>query len=326
MNQALTLATFGLLLVAFARPLEAASDLKTVKVTTPRGSVFILSYFGARDAGIFRKHGIDIQVDARPFAGFIASLPSRETLVGTPAGIPAIEQMIQGKDLVVIGGGLTVMQNVYVRKDSPYQKITDLRGKKFGVFSTGGAATKALIALVIDGFGMDLRKETEFLEIVPPALMALLDKGEVAAMFNLSSLTISAAMQPEKYRMIFSPDAYWKEKTGSPLVWSGPSVAWRDWIEQDRDRAKDLVAALHESWEWLRQNSDKTIEKYGQLAAITTPAEAEGLKKMLKEGGIFLTKWDRQVIDAQWRFLELAKRVGIIDGVPSKEKQALVLR
>lgn len=326
MKKALWLAVSTLLLSVLSQTSQAASDLKTVKITTPRGSVFILSYFGARDAGIFRKHGIDIQIDARPFAGFIASLPSRETLVGTPAGIPAIEQMNQGKDLVVIGGGLTVMQNVYVRKDSPYQKITDLRGKKFGVFSTGGAATKALVALVINEFGMDLRKETDFLEIAPPALMALLDKGEVAAMFNLSSLTISAAMQPDKYRMIFSPDAYWKEKTGSPLVWSGPTVAWRDWIEEDRDRARNFVVAVHESWEWLRQNSDKTIEKYGQLAAITTPTEAEGLKKMLKEGGIFLTKWDRQVVDAQWRFLELAKRVGIIDSVPSKEKHALVLR
>ena len=37
----------------------------------PRGSTFVLSYYAARDAGIFRKHGIDVEVDARPFAGFM---------------------------------------------------------------------------------------------------------------------------------------------------------------------------------------------------------------------------------------------------------------
>jgi ABC-type nitrate/sulfonate/bicarbonate transport system substrate-binding protein len=326
MNKVAWLSVVGVLFFLCASPSQAASDLKTVKITTPRGSVFILSYFAARDAGIFSKHGIDLQVDPRPFAGFMASLPSRETLVGTPAGLPAIEQMNQGRDLVVIGGGLTVMQNVFVRKDSPFRKITDLRGKRFGVYSTGGAATKALIALVVDGSGMDLRKETEFLEIAPPALMALLEKGEVAAMFNLSSLTISAATQPEKFRMIFSPDAYWKEKTGSTLVWSGPTVAWRDWIEENRERAKNFVAAEHESWEWLRQNSDEAVAKYGKLASINTPAEAEALKKMLKEGGVFLSKWDSQIIDAQWKFLELAKKVGILDKVPPKEKHAMVLR
>lgn len=326
MNKVAWLSVVGVLFFLCASPSQAASDLKTVKITTPRGSVFILSYFAARDAGIFSKHGIDLQVDPRPFAGFMASLPSRETLVGTPAGLPAIEQMNQGRDLVVIGGGLTVMQNVFVRKDSPFRKITDLRGKRFGVYSTGGAATKALIALVVDGFGMDLRKETEFLEIAPPALMALLEKGEVAAMFNLSSLTISAATQPDKFRMIFSPDAYWKEKTGSTLVWSGPTVAWRDWIEENRERAKNFVAAEHESWEWLRQNSDEAVAKYGKLASVNTPAEAEALKKMLKEGGVFLSKWDSQIIDAQWKFLELAKKVGILDKVPPKEKHAMVLR
>jgi len=98
---------------------QAGSHLKTVKMVIPRGSVFVLSYYGARDAGIFRKHGINAEVDARPFPGFIAGLPSRQVRVGTYAGINAIEQMNQGKDLVVIGGGLTSMQGVWVRKDSP---------------------------------------------------------------------------------------------------------------------------------------------------------------------------------------------------------------
>src|SRR5574339_1162350 len=82
---------------------HAASDLKTVKMVIPRGSTFVLSYFGARDAGIFRKYGIDVDVDSRPFAGFMAGLPSRQVLVGTYAGLNAIEQMNQGKDLIVIG-------------------------------------------------------------------------------------------------------------------------------------------------------------------------------------------------------------------------------
>ncbi|MBI2087367.1 MAG: ABC transporter substrate-binding protein [Deltaproteobacteria bacterium] len=314
------------LLFLFARPSEAASDLKTVRMTIPRGALFVLSYFGARDAGIFRKHGIDIQVDARPFAGFMASLPSREVRVATWAGLNAVEQINEGKDMVVIGGGLTVMQDVFSLKGSPVKKITDVRGKKFGVYSTGAGSTRSLRALVMDGFGIDVTRDTQFIEVAGPALMALLDKGEVDVMHNISSLSIAAASEPEKYHLVFSPDAYWKEKTGVPLVWSAPTIAWRDWIEEDRDRAKRLVNALHESWEWMRQNSDKAIEKYGKLAAVNSAAEAQTIKKMLQAGGIFLTKWDQQVVDAQWKFLEVAKKAGILDKVPPKEKHALVLR
>lgn len=320
------LAVLGLFWVVFTAPSYGGPDLKTVEMVIPRGSTFVLSYHGARDAGIFRKHGIEVKIDPRPFAGFMAGLPSREVLVGTYAGLNAVTQMNDGKDLVVIGGGLTNMQDVWVRKDSPIKKMTDLKGKKFGIWSRGAGATKALQVLVMDGFKLDLNKDTEIIEVAGPALMALLDRGEVDAMFNLSSLSIAAASQPDKYRLLFSPDDYWKEKTGERLVWSAPTIAWRDWVDEDRQRAKNLVAALHESWQWLRQNSDKTIEKYGKLAGVKTAAEAATLKKMLQDGGIFLDRWDSNVVDANWKFLELAKQAGIIKAVPAKGKYALVLQ
>ncbi|MDH3442378.1 MAG: ABC transporter substrate-binding protein [Deltaproteobacteria bacterium] len=319
-----------LLLIAlsavFPRISVAASSLKTVKMVIPRGSVFVLSYFAAKDAGIFSKHGINVDVDPRPFGAFVAGLPSRQVLVGTYAGLNAIDQMNQGKDMVVIGGGLTSMQDVWVLKNSPIKQMTDLRGKKLGVFSRGAGAVKGLEVLSVDAFKLNITKDTQLTEVAGPALNALLDKGEIDAMFNLSSFSISAASQPDKYRVLFSPDDYWKEKTGERLVWSAPTVAWRDWVDEDRERAKNLVAALHESWDWLRENSDKAVKKYGKLAGVQTSAEAATIKKMLKEGGIFLSKWDDKVVDAQWQFLDLAKKAGIIKAVPDKAKHALVLR
>jgi ABC-type nitrate/sulfonate/bicarbonate transport system substrate-binding protein len=320
------LSALVLFLGFFAATSYAASDLKTVKMVIPRGSTFVLSYFGARDAGIFSKHGIDVEIDARPFAGFLSALPGRQVFVGTYAGLNAIDQMNNGKDMIVIGGGLTSMQDVWVRKDSPLKKLSDLKGKKLGVWSRGAGATKALEVLSVDGFKLDLNKDVQTIEIAGPALNALLDKGEVDAMFNLSSLSIAAASQPDKYRVLFSPDDYWREKTGAPLVWSAPTVAWKDWIDEDRQRAKNLVDALHESWQWLRQNSDKAVEKYGKLAGVRNSAEAATMKKMLQAGGIFLDKWDAKIVDAQWQFLELAKQVGIIKAVPSKDKHSLILR
>lgn len=320
------LAALVLFLAGFPATSQAASALKTVKMVIPRGSTFVLSYNGARDAGIFRKHGIEVEVDARPFAGFLSALPGRQVLVGTYAGLNAIDQMNNGKEMIVIGGGLTSMQDVWVRKDSPLKKLSDLRGKKLGVWSRGAGATKALGVLSVDGFKLDLDKDVQTIEIAGPALAALLDRGEVDAMFNLSSLSIAAASQPDKYRLLFSPDDYWKEKTGSPLVWSAPTVAWKDWVDEDRQRAKNLVDALHESWQWLRQNSDKAVEKYGKLAGVQNAAEAATLKKMLQSGGIFLDKWDPKIVDSQWKFLDLAKEAGIITAVPAKDKYSLVLR
>ena len=327
MKKAIMMASLGFLLSIFVSAPAMAQGLKKIRITIPRNSVFILSYFGGRDAGIWRKHGIDLEIDARPFKGFVAALPSKEVLVTTYSGIGAIARINKGMDLVIIGGGLTVMQEVFVRKDSPFKKITDLRGKKFASFSTGAGAFKATRAIIIDGHEMDVLKDTEFKQAAAPALFKLLERGDVDSMFNISSLTIAAASQPDKYRSIFVPNDYWKKKTGYPIVWTAPIVAWRDWVEEDPERAKNHVAATLESFRWLRKgkNLDAAVKKYGKLAAVKSKAQAETYKSWLKQKKVFLARWDREVVDAQWKFLEVAQRHGVIDKVPSKKKHGLIL-
>ncbi len=77
---------------------------------------------------------------------------------------------------------------------------------------------------------------------------------------------------------------------------------------------------------WLRNNVDGAIKKHGTLAAVKTPAEAATYKKWLKEKKIWLANWDREVIDSQWKFLEMAKKRGVLTKIPDKEKVALILK
>lgn len=327
MKKTITFACLGLLVSAIATTPVAAASLKKVKIAIPRNSVFVLSYFGARDAGIYRKHGIDLEIDARPFKGFMAALPAKEAMVTTYAGTAAIARINRGLDWVIIGGGLTVMQEVFVRNSSPFKKIPDLRGKKFSSWSTGAGAFKAVKAAILDAYGMDVQKDTNFVQAAAPALFKLLERGQVDSMFNISSLTIAAATQSDKFRSIFAPNDYWKKKTGHPIVWSAPIVAWRSWVDEDRDRAKRFVAATHESWRWLRkpEHADAAIKKFGRLAAVKNEAQAKVYKKWLQEKRFFLAEWNREVVDSQWQFLEMAKRHGVLKKVPPKEKYGLIL-
>ncbi len=327
MKKTIMLACLGLIVSVVVSVPVMAQGLKKIKIVIPRNSVFVLNYFGARDAGVFRKHGIDLEIDARPFKGFAASLPSKEAMVTTYMGTAAIARINNGLDWVIIGGGLTVMQEVFVLKDSPFKTISDLRGKKFASWSTGAGAFKATRAVIMDGFGIDVLKDTGFVQAAAPALIKLLERGDVDSMFNISSLTIAAASQPDKYRSIFAPNDYWKKKTGQPIVWSAPIVAWRSWVDEDRARAKSFVAATHESFKWLRkgENLDAAVKKYGTLAAVRNQAQAEVYKKWLGAKRIFLARWDRETRDKQWEFLEMASRHGVLGKVPSKEKYGLIL-
>lgn len=312
---------------AITRSTRSYADpaLRRVKIVIPQESVFVLNYMGAKDAGVFSKHGIDLDIDARPFAGFLAGLPSRQCMAATYSGIDAVEKINEGVDWVFIGGGLTVVQDVIVRKDAPFQTAADLRGKKFGTFSTGAGSFKAARAAMIDAFGVDVMKDTQLQQVAGPALTKLLERGELDAMINISSLNLAAEAQADKFRVLFSPNDYWRQKTGYPIVWAAPLVAWHSWVDEDQARAKDFAAAVADSFRWLRNpdNLDTAVKKYGPLAAVTQPADVAEYKKWLQAKRMFLTTWDRKAVDAQWQFLALAQRTAIIDKVPPEDKYAL---
>jgi len=253
----------------------------------------VLSYYGARDAGIFRKHGIEVDVDARPFGGFMAGLPTRQVLVGTYAGLNAIEQMNEGKDMIVIGGGLTSMQDVWVRKDSPLKKFGDLKGKKIRVWSRGAGATRTLEALAIDGFKLDLNRDTQTIEIAGPALMALLDKGEVDAMFNLSSLSIAARVAAGQVSFTFQS----RRSTGRKRParrWSGRRRPSLERLDRRGPPARQEPSSTRctSRGSGCARTRTKPWKSTASLAGVQNAAEAATLKKMLQGGGIFLDKWD----------------------------------
>ena len=278
-----------------------AGKLKKVKITAARNSILMLYSHGPKDAGIFKKHGIDLEIDNRPFKGHMAGLPAGEVPCTTYAGTAAIARINKGLEWVIVGGGLTVMQEVFVLKSSPFKTITDLKGKKFASWSTGAGAFKAMRATVIDGYGFDVLKDTEFVQAAPPALLKMLDRGQIDSMFNISSLTIAAAAQPEKYRSVYAPNDYWKKKTGQAILWSAPLVCWKKWVDADRARATAFVKAFTEGYKWLRkpENLKKAVKKYGKLAAVKNEAQAKTYESWLKQGKMLITDWNEETRDKQ---------------------------
>jgi ABC-type nitrate/sulfonate/bicarbonate transport system substrate-binding protein len=316
----LTAATVGTRLKA-----DAAPALHKLNVVIPAQSVFVLNYMGGKDAGIFAKHGIDLEVDARPFAGFLAGLPSKQCLAVTYFGSDAIQKINEGLDWAIIGGGLTVVQDLLVLKNAKFKSPKDLRGKRFGTFSTGAGSFKALRAALIDAYDLDVVKDTQLKQVAGPALTKLLEDGELDAMMNISSLNLAAEAQKDKFRVLFSPNEYWEKKTGYPIVWAAPLVAWKSWVEQNKDLARNFSEATMESFRWLAEpkNLKTAVKNHGLLAGVTKPEDVAEYEDWLQHKHMFLTHWTRKAVAAQWKFLDVCKKTGIINKVPAQDKYAL---
>lgn len=312
---------------AFANRMTAAAApaLQQVKIVIPAESVFVLNYMGAKDAGVFAKHGIDLDIDPRPFAGFLAGLPSKQCMTDTYSGIDAIQKINEGLDWVILGPGLTVVQNIIVRKDSPFKTPADLRGKKFGTFSTGAGSFKCARAAMIEAFKLDIVKDTNLQQVAGPALTKLMEDGQIDAMINISSLNIAAEAQTDKFRVLFSPNDYWKQQTGYPIMWAAPIVAWKSWVDEDQTRAKNFAAAATESFLWLEkpENLETAVKDHGALAGVTKPEDVAEYREWLQHKDMFMTDWSRKAVGAQWKFLDVCQQTGIIDKVPAEDKYAL---
>ena len=59
---------------------------------------------------------------------------------------------------------------------------------------------------MIDAYNLDIVKDTELQQVAGPALTKLLERGEVDAMINISSLNLAAEAQADKFRVLFSPN------------------------------------------------------------------------------------------------------------------------
>ena len=136
---------------------------------------------------------------------------------------------------------------------------------------------------------------------------------------------VAAAAQPDKFRSLFSANEYWKKKTGYPITWAAPLVGWRSWVNENPTRAKNFSAATIDMFRWLKkpENLRTAVKNHGMLAGINTPAAVAEYTTWLDKKQMFMTEWNRKAVNAQWEFLNVAKRAGVISKVPSEEKYAL---
>src|SRR5581483_1490666 len=140
------------LCVAMANVGAARAD-DLLKVAVPQRGAWDagLAEIGKR-AGIFKKHGLDIEVlytQAGPES--IQALISGSIDIATAAGVSAaVGTFAKGAPVRIIGSEIIGAPDLYwyVRADSPVRKIEDFNGKTVAYSLTGSSSHAGLLALI----------------------------------------------------------------------------------------------------------------------------------------------------------------------------------
>ncbi|HLH30029.1 MAG TPA: ABC transporter substrate-binding protein, partial [Terriglobia bacterium] len=120
----------------------------------------------------------------------------------------------EGKDIIVIYGVFSPVNMVFVRKDSSIKTLTDLKGKKLGVFGGPGSTTFAFLAVIAKNwYGIDLFHDVNLVTAPAPALAELLGKGDIDAAL-LGTVESIQTFAQDRYRVLVDLSAEYKAHQG----------------------------------------------------------------------------------------------------------------
>ena len=122
-----------------------------------------------------------------------------------------------------------------------------------GHFGANSGTTMFIRLIVQEMYGFDVLKEYDMAQVGPGALPALLEGGEVDAIFNFESF-VSEAMVATDGRYLLQAYKDYSEFTGGFAPWITNMVARGDWLKENpeiaygvRDAYDEAVALLEET-------------------------------------------------------------------------------
>jgi NitT/TauT family transport system substrate-binding protein len=154
------------------------------------GSTLVLPL--ARDAGLFAKHGLDVEVISIPGSTVvIQSMLAGEIPISAVSSAAVVEAGLAGADIPIIAGIVNRVTNiVYAVPD--VATMADLRGRRVGVPRLGDS-TDFLIRYALRQYGMDPERDLAIIQVGGNAeVVTAMQNGAVEAGAIGSPITIKA--------------------------------------------------------------------------------------------------------------------------------------
>lgn len=215
-----------------------------------------LPWMLAKDAGLFRKHDLDVDlVFMGSSALIIQSMLSGSVPVAGVAGPAVISSVASGGDVVTVANLAPLTIALMVKPT--IEKPEDLRGKKIGVPRLGAVAHFA-IRMILDRHGI---KDATILQMgsQPEAAAGMRRDVIDGAMI---SLPLNYVLAKEGYRQLVGPQDY--RKLGIQFISQGIS-ARKSFIAKNRDVVLRLIKATMEGMKLMSVQeglAKKVLSKY----------------------------------------------------------------
>jgi NitT/TauT family transport system substrate-binding protein len=244
------------LLAALAVPGEAATTIHA-GVSSDDG----YEAWFAQEIGLFARAGLDVNSQLFPNGSAAAAALMGHSLDFACGNVVTVAQARDhGVPVTLVAPSILYQASaantgLTVASDSPVRSAKDLEGKTVAVLSIQGILALS-VKVWLDKNGGD-SKRVQLVEVTPPAMLAALQRGTVAAALMVDPfLTVAGA----QVRLLANP----VDAIGTRLV----STGWfstADWIAQNQPAAKAYADVMADTARWANDVTNRA-----QATAIVT--------------------------------------------------------
>ena len=258
-----TLVIFVALLLA-TNPVSG--QLTSVKIGHNAFTDETIFYLG-RDVGIFKKHGIHIELIYIPGGSLsVQALIGNSLDILLAGGTPLVYAVLKGADLKYIAGLNNRMPYVLVAREG-INSSEQLRGKKIGI-SRFGSNTDFVVKLAAAQMGLNPKRDIQIIQV----------GGQDARVVALKTGVVDATVLSPELALVGRKLNY---HTLYDLVEKGIEylqigvAARTDYLKSQNDTARRLTRAYLESIRYYVSHREEAIRKSMQLLKIDDRQAAE---------------------------------------------------
>ncbi len=237
-----------LILQLFVGAKVDGQELKKIKIGYPAISYNQIHIWIAKDAGIYRRHGLDAEVIF--FRG--GQMATQALVAGDPPIVnigTVVPAGLQGHDIVLIASSESAYNYSVVAKPA-ITRVEQLKGKRLGVSGFGSASHNAALIL-LKKFNLEAGKDVA-LVVAGPTMerLAAVEAGRIEA----TILTPSETPRARKQGLI---EVYDMLELGIEVQGNGFATS-RGFIRSQRDTVLSALRSYVEAIYFIGKNKDES--------------------------------------------------------------------
>ncbi|HLC26675.1 MAG TPA: ABC transporter substrate-binding protein [bacterium] len=247
---------WGLLLATPAlKDSATAAELKKLNVSYSVIAAASVSTWVPREAGIYTKYGLDVNLLYVTGSKTISAVISGDTPIAQGSGAAAVLARLSGSDVTLVGAIINVIPMSLVTTPD-ITKPQDVRGKTFGVTRFGSLTDQGL-RKAISEWGLDPDKDIKTIQTggVPENLL-FMQQGHIKGAL-LSSPTLEKAKEMGYRELVNLADIKFRYP-------STALITTDSFIRSRPQPLKNFLKATIEGIKYAKANRDFTIKVLGK--------------------------------------------------------------